>query len=692
LALTCCSMGSAGGLLSGPVTTLHAPESLLPSSPELSSVGYRSLNVSLGPTGSDPESEVFDPSTGEVYVMFGAADDPPGPSHLDIVSSSRYAVPKNVTLGSFDGSFTDYLPGGLAFDSTTGAVLVARGPDEVTALSGTTGSVITNVTVGQGPTTIAFDPHANEIFVANLDSNNLTVLNGSDYRVLASVPSGFPYSATFDPRTDEIDVIGEAGLSGHWYAAGLYDSNDSFAWSVWPALSLALPPSSFAMDPESDTLYVPTSADQVQVLNATDGASIGTVPVGFAPTSATYCAQTDMVFVANSGSDNVTLINTTDGATRSVSAGGYPQQVACTGPSVFVSNEDADTLSVLNSSTGGLVTTVSLGSAPWGVTYVPGHNLVLAAGGESLHALSTISDSVVANQTVGQNPQSIAFDPATGAAYVANVDSGSLSIVSPSPLRLISTSLVGDSPTGVAYDNATGELVVAVAGSDEVDVLSPSNGSKVFSTPVGGFPDGVLFDPDGNELYVTNYDTDNISVLSATTYAVEKTITLPFGSAPAWPALDPLNGRLFVPDRDSGNVTVISTSTLSVSAEIPTGGTPFQAAYDVQTDLVYVTNPVGGNITVIDPDSDHAGLSLPAAELPLGIAVGGPNGTLYVANEMSDIVEVITPEILSTSSSATLGDISMEVLALSLGVGIATAVVMRGRRRRSAARSMGPSP
>jgi YVTN family beta-propeller protein len=657
-----------------------------PVRPTANSVRYSSTNVSLGPAGADPDSEVFDPLTGQILVAFGSPDAPLGPTYVAIVSVGNDSLLRTVTLGPSRGGFADYLPGGLALDSKTGAILVARGPNEVAVLSDSTGEILRNLTVGAGPTTIAFDPRSDEILVANQGSNNLTVFNGSSYRFVETLRLNFPYSVTLDPETNEIDVIGEAGLSGHWYAEGLYDSNDSVAWSVWPTLSLSSPSLSAALDPENGYLYVPTTADQVQVLNAANGASVGTVDVGSDPSSAAICSGPNAIVVTNSGSNNVTIINATDNATRTVTVGGDPQQVVCTGSAAFISNADTDTLSVLNATSGQVIATLRLGDAPWAMAYPPSLDVVLSAGGQGLYELGTSSGSEVANVTVGPNPQSIVFAPTTGRVYVSNAGDGTLSTLTTSPLRVSATSSVGDDPIGVAFDNDTGQLVVALAGSAEAEVVSPLTGSALSTTPVGGFPDGVLFDPDDNALYVTNFGSANVSVLSATTYAVEASIDLPFGSGPAWPALDPSNGQLFIPDRDSGNITVISTSSRSIDAEIPSPGTPFQATYDSHTGLVYVTNPVGGNITEIDPNSDRVVGSIPAGELPFGIACGGTNGTLYVANEMSDTVEILTPEPVSTSVPPAVGDLSLETLALSIGVGAAMAAVIIERRRRTPVR------
>ena len=68
-------------------------------------------------------------------------------------------------------------------------------------------SVIATIPVGSGPEPIVFDSNKNDIYVANYDSHNVSVIDDSTNTVTATIPVGNnPYGIAFDPHNNDIYV------------------------------------------------------------------------------------------------------------------------------------------------------------------------------------------------------------------------------------------------------------------------------------------------------------------------------------------------------------------------------------------------------------------------------------------------------------------------------------------------------
>lgn len=683
-ALLCAAsiVGSGGSFPSQNVAQSYEGPSASPVDPGLL---YEEGNISLGPPGANPGSEVVDSATGVLFVGFGSAFEGSGPSYVDMLSVQNRTLLKTIAIGP-PGY---YGPGGMAVDSTTGDVLVATALGEIAVISGATGNVTRYLSVGSSPDVIVFDPITTQIFIANFLSNMVMVLNGSDYANITSISIAFPVSLAFNPDLRQIDVVGQEGFTPGWYVAGINDTNLSVAWSVLPPQLYGQSGSKdLAYDHGNGNLYIPAGspANDVLVMNASDGTTVETIPVGAAPSAVAYASKSNSLFVTDSGSDMVTAINATSSATRSIPVRGYPQAVAYSSlvNAVYVANYDTDSMTIIDGTNDTTAATVTLGLAPRALAFIPSVNMLYSAGGDSLQAILPSGGRAGVSVTVGQFPQAIAYDSATGNLYVTNADSGTVSVVTPASMRLVATLSVGGFPTGIAYDSVGHRILVALAGANALVVISDTNGSELSTVRVGGFPVGVVYDASRNLVFVANYDSDSVTVVSGLTFQVLSTISLPLGSAPAMPAFDPVNGEVFVPDRFTGNVSIVSDNSLEVVKNLSVGDNPFAGAYDPVTDLVYISDPVGNSLSVISPATNTLVSRLPVGGLPFGVTCNPQNGTVYVADSMSDTITYFVPVIQPTKSSPSPETLVALVLGPSIGLGSAATAFVRWRSRRKA--------
>lgn len=267
--------------------------------------------------------------------------------------------------------------------------IVNNGSDNVTVISVTSGKVVANIPVGNGPVGVAcaIDPYSvpkyNDILVTNYGSGTISVINAGTNTVSSTVTvGGHPSGVAFDPD-----------------------------WS-------------------SPVFFTDAGWDTLNITGVQSGSGIGTITVGthphgviFAPLYYVSSNPEGDFFVANYGSNSVSIVN---GSTLAVS-------------------------------------TVSVMAEPNGLAYDPMDHAVFVAdyGANNVTEISTVTDKVVQDLSlpaVGANPTSAAYDLTNGDLYVPSAKFGTVMALSATTGKLVGEEITGVDGYGIVYDNATAEV------------------------------------------------------------------------------------------------------------------------------------------------------------------------------------------------------------------------------------------
>jgi YVTN family beta-propeller protein len=84
---------------------------------------------------------------------------------------------KNIPVG--------WTPLGVVFDPANGNVYVSAGT--VYVINSTSNGVIKNIPVGLEPAAVAFDSYSHNIIVANQYSNTISIIDGSNNKVVDTI-------------------------------------------------------------------------------------------------------------------------------------------------------------------------------------------------------------------------------------------------------------------------------------------------------------------------------------------------------------------------------------------------------------------------------------------------------------------------------------------------------------------------
>jgi|SRR5579859_1244486 len=334
----------------------------------------------------------------------------------------------------------------------------------------------------------------------------------------------------------------------------------TYGQTVTATVAAGVNPTAVAVNPLTNKIYVANSgSSNVTVIDGTTNAT-ATVPVGATPSAVAVNPVTNRIYVANRNSSNVTVVDGATNTTVTVTVGSVPDAIAVNPVTdqIYVANSHAANVTVIDGATN-LTATVPTDIAPNAIAvnpttnkiYVANFNAGLVNGGTvTVTDGSTHSTSTVA---VGSGPDAIVVNPVTNKIYVANSNSGTVTVID-GATNTTATVAVGMLPVAIAVNPISNKIYVVNDQSGTVTVIDGATNITTTVT-VGSFPDAIAVDPVSNKIYVSNSDDGSITVIDGVR---NTTITLGAGTKPAAVALNPVTGHIYVADFDSSDVTVIS--------------------------------------------------------------------------------------------------------------------------------------
>lgn len=318
-------------------------------------------------------------------------------------------------------------------------------------------------------------------------------------------------------------------------------------WLCW-CLGLALLAS--ASPGRAERAYVSNEDDgTVTVIDADRAAAIATVAVGKRPRGLALSPDGKLLYVAVSGlpkcpppitdeecaklprdpaADGIAVVDTTKlERTRLLTGVSDPERVALsrTGHRLYVSEEDAARLAVLDPVRGRVLATVPAGREPEGVRVSPDGRWVLVTSEEdnTVTIIDAKSYAIAGKATVGARPRDLAFTSDSRFAYVSGEADASLwriAIPAGAPAAEFLKLRRELRPMGVALDPARRRLYAGGGRAGTVAVVALEGPSLVTEISCGGRPWGVALGVGGRRLYSPNGPAGDVAIVDTETLAV----------------------------------------------------------------------------------------------------------------------------------------------------------------------------
>ena len=664
-----------------------------------------------------PSQEAPNQSTGAIAGAINGADADGNSLSYTLAGSppTRGAVTLNPNTGAFTytptqlARFASYGTGpGPYFDTFTVAVSDGTATTPVTVqvavLPALIPSISSTAQTGTNPTGMAVT--STKTYVANQQSNTVSVIDRANPNATPTTISvvASPRAIALSPDGTRAYVAGNGGVSvintatNQVIATVTTSPGDSYGIAVGPNVN------------GQHQLYVTNSANNtVRMINANTATNTytaaGSVTVGTNPRGIAVSPDGKRAYVANWGSNNVTVLDT---STATPSLVGYPIAVGANpvgivvspdGSRVYVSNYNSASVSVLNPTAATpLVATVSVNPQPYGLAITPDGSIVYAANAfDTVSMIDTKTNTVYSTLTIDdaspeQQLHSVATSPDGRQVYVSDMADRTVRVAT---IIRRNTEPTAGTPT-VTVNTATGVATGTVKFTDydgdslSYIVLQPTNGSVSYNESTGAYtytPTKAAreqaFQAPITDTFAVRA-TDSLGSSTIVSVKVEVAPSLPAGVPATLVGSHPIDmavagNRLFVLNSGDGSVSVIDTGTNQVVNTISGTGyaSPMVASSDgrylymSQYDSYYVT----ASVKVVDTATGHVvkTITMPKCESECwansagitDIAISPDNSRVYVSElwvgdsfygGTVTMIDTTTNTVVGSTSSSQYGD------------------------------------
>ena len=315
------------------------------------------------------------------------------------------------------------------------------------------------------------------------------------------------------------------------------------------------------------------------------------------------------------------------------------------GYQIFVSNEKAGTLTVINGGDFSVTDTIPVGKRPRGIHASPdGRTVYVALSGTPIEPppqLDANGNPILKKNADDDDDKTPADKSADG---IGLVDAGQKKFLRKIPAGS-DPEQFSLSPDGrklyVANEDVGVATILDVAAGGERTFVAPNQNPESVFVPVSREPEGVGSAPDGSFFYVTCETGGDVFAIDAKSAKV--TAHFQVHPRPRSVAFLPDGSRAFIPSESVGELNVIDTKSQSVEKVItlPKGSRPMTVKVSRDGKKVYASTGRAGTVVVVDAASGAVLNTIKVGARPWGIDLSPDGKYLFSANGPSDDVSVV---------------------------------------------------
>ena len=320
------------------------------------------------------------------------------------------------------------------------------------------------------------------------------------------------------------------------------------------------------------------------------------------------------------------------------------------GELAYVTNEDSQELSVIDTRTDSVVASIPVGTRPRGVRVSrDGKTVFVALSGspkcpptmpdaeceklksdkskDGIAVVDAVGRTLLRVLPGGSDPETFDISEDGSTLFVSNEDAGTASIVDIASGKIRSTVPVGKEPEGVRLQ-PNGEVVWVTGETDHnVSLLDTKTGKVTGQINVGKRPRDLAFTPNGNRAYVTSEVGGTVWVIDVPTRKVIKVIQLPQDSKPMGVVVSPDGQHVYVSNGRGGTVSVIDGSSNAITETISVGQRPWGIALTPDGRKLYTANGPSNDVSVVNTETLAVTKKIPVGKIPWGVAVSRSPGS-----------------------------------------------------------------
>lgn len=289
-------------------------------------------------------------------------------------------------------------------------------------------------------------------------------------------------------------------------------------------------------------------------------------------------AAAQTLVVGNKGEDSVSFLDLATGRERArTPTARQPHEVAIShdGRRAAVVAYGGNTIDLFDVATGARTERIDLGTntRPHGLVWLPDDRLVATCEGSDTLAvvrLDARGGTRVRGLPTGQQGSHMLVVRGD-TAYVANMKSGSVSVVDLAGRRPPRIVPAGKEPEGIALSPDGRRLWVADRMAAEVRVLDTATWKELGRVATGAMPIRIVVTPDGRRAIVSNHRAGTLSVIDARALKPERTIAVSNDPAAAQVTMLLGGERLFVAETGPDRIAEVDLASGKVLRRLPAG-------------------------------------------------------------------------------------------------------------------------
>jgi YVTN family beta-propeller protein len=305
------------------------------------------------------------------------------------------------------------------------------------------------------------------------------------------------------------------------------------------------------------------------------------------------------------------------------------------GYQIFVSNEHAGTITVINGADFKVTDTIVAGKRPRGIHASPdGKTVYVALSGTPIEPPPKLD--------ANGNPIFVkGHDDDDDAEAKSDKAADGMGIVDAVQKKFLRKIPVGSDPEQFAVSKDGTRLYISNEDVGAATVLETATGKNLTFIPVTREPEGAGVRPDGKVFYITCETGGDVFAIDAETFKVIGHIVV--HPRPRSIAFLPDGSRAFVPSESVGELNVIDSvnQTLLKVITLPKGSRPQCVLVSPDGKKVYASTGRGGTVVVVDANTYEVLNTIKVGTRPWGITFSPDGKYLFAANGPSDDVSVV---------------------------------------------------
>ncbi|WP_282007019.1 beta-propeller fold lactonase family protein [Propioniciclava sinopodophylli] len=292
---------------------------------------------------------------------------------------------------------------------------------------------------------------------------------------------------------------------------------------------------------------------------------------------------------------------------------------------VWVANEDGESLSIVDAATNRVITSVEGIEGPHNVQVAPDSRTVWAVSGHDSVAVVLDASTLDVQGAVptGVAPAHVIVSPDGTRVYTSNGADDTVTVIDSLSKEHLATIPVGKGPHGMRPSPDGRWVFVANVSDSTLSVVDTATNTNVADIEVGKAPAQVAFSPDGTFVYATLSGEDTVVKIDVSRREVVGRVSV--GDGPIQTYVSPDNRYVLAANQGTEElpgttISVIDTATFTVTRTVETGKGPHGVVVDPSSTHAYVTNLYGDDVAVVDLHGLRVVARIPVGDKPNGIS------------------------------------------------------------------------